>query len=38
MIKLMMIGFFIECGCYLEQWVPEMGVGYEKKTVLHSSR
>ena len=38
MIKLKVVGFFIECGCYSGQWVPGMGVGYEKKTVLHSFR
>ena len=37
-IKLMVVGFSIGCGCYSGQWVPGMGVKYKKKTVLHSFR
>ena len=38
MIKLMVVGYFIGCGCYSGQLVPAIGVGFEKKTVLRSLR
>ena len=37
-IKLMVVGYFIGCGCYSGQLVPAIGVGFEKKTVLRSFR
>ena len=38
MIKLVSVEFFIGCGCCSAHWLPGMGVGYKKKTVLHSVR
>ena len=37
MIKLMVVEYFIGCGCYSGQLVPAIGVRFEKKTVCAAS-